>query len=114
MFPTVEGGVCFSGNLCPSSKKLSLLPSGCLRRSPEAERGDTCSRFSDLATLFSFYSKFSPGVCSVFSLVIEVSFSSSSSSIRMYEMDSVELFLPCVLSSPFAVLKKVEGAQISD
>ena len=113
VFPTVEGGVCFSGNLSPSSKKLSLLPSDCLRRSPEAERGDTCSGFSDLATFFLFYSKFLPGVCSVFSLVIEVSFSSSSSSIRMYEMDSIELFLPCVLLSPFAVLKNVEGSQIS-
>ena len=50
----------------------------------------------------------------MFSLVKEVSFSSSSSSIRMYEMDSIELFLPCVPLSPFAVLKNVERSQISD
>ena len=48
----------------------------------------------------------------MFSLVIEVSFSGSSSSRRGYGMDFIELSLSFLLVGPFDSLKTVEEAQM--
>lgn len=49
----------------------------------------------------------------MFSLVVEVSFSGSSSYMRGYGMDSIDHFLPCLFVRLFAILLKVGEAQIS-
>ena len=107
----VETGCCFQEFYLPLLK--TFLETLCLvvkisRRS----KGAFCSRFSGLARLILISAIFIYEAFSVFSLIMEILFSGCSSSMREYEMDSIELTLALFYRFICTILLKNEEAPV--